>query len=41
MECDLVDEEDVRPEWTTTLADKPNNGPVREQLIELVAKVLQ
>jgi len=41
MKCDLVDEEDVRPEWTTTLADKPNDGPVREQLSELVAKVLQ
>jgi hypothetical protein len=39
LECDLVDEEDVRQEWTTTLADEPNTGPVREQVKALVAKV--
>ena len=38
--CDLVDEEDVRPEWTTTLADEPNTGPVREEVKALVAKVI-
>jgi len=35
LECDLVDEEDVRPEWTTTLLDAPNDGPVRESVIAL------
>jgi acetoin utilization protein AcuC len=40
LECDLVDEEDVRPEWTATLADKPNNGPVRKEVRDLVACVL-
>ena len=41
LECDLVDEEDVRPEWITTLADELNTGPVREQVSDLVARVLQ
>jgi acetoin utilization protein AcuC len=40
LECDLVDEEDVRPEWTTTLADEPNTGPVREEVKALVARVI-
>jgi acetoin utilization protein AcuC len=36
LECDLVDEEDVRVEWFTTLADAPAPGPVREAVRELV-----
>lgn len=39
LECDLVDEEDVRADWITTLADPPNTGPVRpdiERLVEIV-----
>jgi acetoin utilization protein AcuC len=29
LRCDLVDDEDVRAEWLTTLFDSPNVGPVR------------
>lgn len=29
LQCDLVDDEDVRAEWLTTLIDSPNVGPVR------------
>ena len=32
LECDLIDEEDVDPRWTTTLADSPSNAPVREAI---------
>ena len=38
LECDLVDEEDVRPEWLTTLADAPHEGPVRQEVRDLVAR---
>jgi len=38
LECDLVDEEDVRPEWTTTLLDAPNEGPVSDSVHALVDK---
>jgi hypothetical protein len=37
LQCDLVDDEDVRPEWLTTLADSPNVGAVRKDVRELVA----
>jgi hypothetical protein len=37
LQCDLVDDEDVRPEWLTTLADSPNVGAVREEVRDLVA----
>ena len=40
LECDLVDEEDVKPEWTTTLKDEPSTGPVRKEVSDLVACVL-
>jgi hypothetical protein len=36
LRCDLIDEEDVRPEWRTALADAPNPGPVRKEIHELV-----
>jgi len=36
LDCDLVDEEDRRTEWLTTLADAPNPGPVRPQLEPLM-----
>jgi len=32
LECDLVDDEDVRADWITTLADTPNHGPVRDEV---------
>jgi acetoin utilization protein AcuC len=38
LHCDLVDDEDVRPEWLTTLADVPGDGPVRDEVRELVAR---
>jgi acetoin utilization protein AcuC len=34
--CDLVDDEDVREEWRTTLADAPNPGTVRKEVHALV-----
>jgi acetoin utilization protein AcuC len=30
--CDLIDEEDVRPEWMITLADSPKVTPVRAEV---------
>lgn len=36
LSCDLIDDEDVRPEWRATLADAPNPGPVRKEIHELV-----
>jgi acetoin utilization protein AcuC len=32
LTCDLVDEEDVRADWITTLADPPSPGPVRDEV---------
>ncbi|MGI9405037.1 MAG: acetoin utilization protein AcuC [Hyphomicrobiaceae bacterium] len=32
LDCDLVDEEDVLPEWTTTLLDPPNEGDIRDSV---------
>jgi acetoin utilization protein AcuC len=37
LHCDLVDDEEVRPEWLTTLADSPNVGAVRKDVRDLVA----
>jgi acetoin utilization protein AcuC len=36
LSCDLVDDQDVREEWRSTLADAPNPGPVRKEIHELV-----
>ncbi|HSN21392.1 MAG TPA: acetoin utilization protein AcuC [Usitatibacter sp.] len=35
LTCDLVDEEDMRPEWLATLADEPAEAPVRAALLSL------
>lgn len=35
LSCDLVDDEDVRPEWLTTLIDAPSDEPVRAEAIAL------
>ena len=35
LSCDLVDDEDVRPEWLTTLADEPRAAPVRDAILAL------
>ncbi len=32
LACDLIDDEDVRPEWLTTLADAPTRLPVRPEM---------
>lgn len=37
MECDLIDEDEVREEWLTTLADTPYPGPIRDEIRSLVA----
>ena len=36
LSCDLIDEEDVRDTWRTTLADAANPGAVRKEIHELV-----
>ena len=35
LSCDLIDEEDVQPSWTTHLADLPNAAPVRREVVGL------
>jgi acetoin utilization protein AcuC len=37
LSCDLVDDEEIRPEWLTTLVDAPREGPVRDAVRSLVA----
>jgi len=32
LQCDLVDDEDIQPRWTTTLCDCPSDLPVRESV---------
>jgi acetoin utilization protein AcuC len=39
LSCDLVDDEDILPEWTTTLADEPRHGRIREEIRELAVVV--
>lgn len=36
MECDLIDEEDIKQEWLTTMADSPYPGPIRDEIKSLV-----
>ncbi|TAK85370.1 MAG: acetoin utilization protein AcuC [Betaproteobacteria bacterium] len=36
LACELIDEEDVLPEWRASLADAPRPGPVRKEIHELV-----
>ena len=40
LRCDLIDEEDVRAEWLTTLADQPHHGAVRDEIGILVNQAL-
>ena len=40
LECDLIDEEEIPEVWFTTLADRPNRGPVRPQVERLPTLVL-
>ena len=39
LDCDLVDDEDRDPAWLTTLADRPNDGPIRPEFHGIVAAV--
>jgi acetoin utilization protein AcuC len=41
FECDLVDEEDIEPEWLATLQDAPREGPIRRDLRQLVEAVME
>ena len=41
LECDLVDAEEVRADWITTLADRANTGPVRDEVRKRVDTVLR
>ena len=40
FECDLVDEDEIPGAWISTLADQPNNGPVRKEVERLPGLVL-
>jgi acetoin utilization protein AcuC len=35
LSCDLIDEDEVKPEWKSTLRDVPNSGPVRDEVRDL------
>jgi acetoin utilization protein AcuC len=35
LHCDLIDDEDVAVSWLTTLADAPNEGAVRDEILAL------
>lgn len=41
LQCDLVDDDDREPAWLTTLADAPNDGPVRADIRDLLARHAQ
>ncbi|HYL18307.1 MAG TPA: acetoin utilization protein AcuC [Burkholderiales bacterium] len=38
LRCDLIDDEDIRAEWLTTLADRPNRGAVRHDVMALAER---
>jgi acetoin utilization protein AcuC len=38
LACDLVDDDEIRPEWLTTLEDAPGEAPVRDAVRRLVAQ---
>jgi acetoin utilization protein AcuC len=35
LHCQLIDDDEVRPEWLATLADVPAGAPVRDEVREL------
>jgi hypothetical protein len=41
LSCDLVDDDERRPEWTNTLADAPNRGRIRPEVRELAVAALR
>lgn len=40
LTCDLIDGEDIKCEWITTLADAPNFGDVREEVKAIARRVV-
>ncbi len=40
LSCDLVDDEDIDPNWLTSLADPPNRGAIRPEFVALRDAVL-
>ena len=36
--CDLIDDDDIKPQWLTTLADAPRGGSVRAAVRDLVPR---
>jgi acetoin utilization protein AcuC len=40
LRSDLVDDEDVRGEWLTTLADEPDDAPARDEVRRLRDRAL-
>jgi acetoin utilization protein AcuC len=38
LSCELIEEEAIAEAWTTTLADAPRPGPVRQAVIDLAAR---
>jgi acetoin utilization protein AcuC len=40
FECDLIDEDEIPPDWIDRLADRPNTGPVRAEVEKLPDLVL-
>lgn len=40
LSCDLIDDEDIDPEWRTSLLDPPNSGPLRTEIVALRDAVL-
>jgi acetoin utilization protein AcuC len=41
LDCDLIDEDEVEPEWLSTLQDQLNTGDVRESVNTGVAALLR
>jgi len=41
LSCDLIDEDEIDETWITTLADRPNAGPVRPAVAQLPERVLR
>ena len=37
LACDLVEDDDIRPEWISTLADAPRHGTIRPEVRDLAA----
>jgi len=40
MECDLIDDEDIEPQWLTTMTDSPNPGTVRDAVKSVANAVI-